>query len=188
MPEKIIIEDCSPTLAGIKTGNIFTLDIKDVSDIYEETRALNKIFTLKGLRAIPLKITSKNLIMYLSRPEKLKCDLSCKEARAILKKKGYTCSSIEEDICKLIKNLKSNTNFPHEIGLFLGYPPCDVNGFMEDTRKGVKCTGYWKVYGDKEKAEKIFCRYKKCTEAYIKSFTKGRDLAQMVVNTKAHSA
>ena len=56
-------------------------------------------------------------------------------------------------------------------------------GFMEDTRKGVKCVGYWKVYGDKEKAEKTFSRYKKCTEVYKKCLSGGRHLSQMIVNT-----
>ena len=88
------------------------------------------------------------------------------EARDILLSKGYSCESVESDIVHLIRQICSQNTFPHEIGLFLGYPPVDVKGFMEDTRKGVKCVGYWKVYGDKEKAEKTFSSYKKCTEVY----------------------
>ncbi len=183
MPDSIIIENCSPTLAGIKTGNIFTIDKKLISNIKEELSDLNRCFTGKGLRAIPLKVTEKNVMIYLYRPERLKEDLSCGEAREILLKKGYRCNSVENDIVHLIHHIHDDSSFPHEIGLFLGYPPVDVKGFMEDTRKGVKCVGYWKVYGDKEKAEKTFSSYRKCTEVYKKCLSGGRRLAQMVVNT-----
>ncbi len=188
MPDSIIVENCSPTLAGIKTGNIFTIDRSLISDIREELRELNQCFIEKGLRAIPLKITEKNVIIYLYRPEKLKADLSSKEARDILLKKGYSCNSIESDIVHLIRHIREDLSFPHEIGLFLGYPPIDVKGFMEDTRKGVKCVGYWKVYGDKEKAEKTFSTYRKCTEIYKKCLSGGRHLSQMVVDTACRSA
>ena len=183
MPDNIIVENCSPTLAGIKTGNIFTIDRSLITDLNEELRELNQCFTDKGLRAIPLKVTEKNVLLYLYRPEMLKADLSSLEAKEILLKKGYTCQSVENDIVHLIDQIHSEASFPHEIGLFLGYPPVDVKGFMEDTRKGVKCVGYWKVYGDKEMAEKTFLSYKKCTEVYKKCLSGGRHLSQMVVNT-----
>ena len=181
MPENIIIENCSPTLAGIKTGNLFSIDTAIVKDVHEELRELNGILSSKGLRAIPLKITDKKILIYLYRPKRLQADLESAEAKNILLQKGYRCSSIEEYIVNLIRHIHEDDCFPHEIGLFLGYPPVDVKGFMEDTRKGVKCTGYWKVYGDKEKAEKTFSRYKKCTDIYKKSFANGRRLSQMIV-------
>ena len=183
MPDNIIVENCSPTLAGIKTGNIFAIDKSLIKDLKEELRELNQSFNEKGLRAIPLKIMEKSILIYLYRPHKRRADLSSSEAREILLKKGYSCSSIESDIVHLIRHIHEDGSFPHEIGLFLGYPPVDVKGFMEDTRKGVKCVGYWKVYGDKEKAEKIFSRYRKCTEIYKKCLSGGRHLSQMVVNT-----
>ncbi len=183
MPDNIIIENCSPTLAGIKTGNIFTIDRRMLSDIKEELCELNRCFTGKGLRAIPLNITEKSVLLYIYRPDRLKEDLSSTEAKEILLNKGYSCDNIESDIVHLIHHIHNDGSFPHEIGLFLGYPPIDVRGFMNDSRKGVKCVGYWKVYGNKEKAEKTFSSYRKCTEVYKKYLLSGRNLAQMVVNT-----
>ncbi len=43
MPDSIIIDNCSPTLAGIKTGNLFTIDRKMISDIKTELSDLNKL-------------------------------------------------------------------------------------------------------------------------------------------------
>ena len=33
---------------------------------------------------------------------------------------------------RLIKRLNEDAEFPHEIGLFPGYPPEDVRGFIEN--------------------------------------------------------
>ncbi len=62
--------------------------------------------------------------------------------------------------------------FPHEIGLFLGYPSEDVLGFIRNRAGNSKMTGAWKVYGDKEKAERIFEKYRKCTRCYLRRLKK----------------
>ena len=50
--------------------------------------------------------------------------------------------------------LRRESDFPHEVGLFLGYPPRDVEGFIREKARRAKCTGAWKVYGDEEAARK----------------------------------
>ena len=50
--------------------------------------------------------------------------------------------------------LRRESDFPYEVGLFLGYPPRDVEGFIREKARRAKCTGAWKVYGDEEAARK----------------------------------
>lgn len=52
--------------------------------------------------------------------------------------------------------LQSAPDFPHEIGLFLGYPAEDVKGFIENKAACSKCSGCWKVYGDEQAARILF--------------------------------
>lgn len=59
-----------------------------------------------------------------------------------------------------IRNLRirinSSKTFPHEIGLFLGYPVEDVKGFIENKGENcVKC-GAWKVYCNPEEKMHFF--------------------------------
>ncbi len=49
---------------------------------------------------------------------------------------------------KTFENFALPRQFPHEIGLFLGYPPEDVCGYIRNKGKCQKCTGHWQVYGD----------------------------------------
>ncbi len=75
MSEEFIIEHCSPTLAGIKTGNMFSVRIKDKTDINKEVRELNKTLKGKGLRVIVLKNTGEYALVYIYRPYHLEKDL-----------------------------------------------------------------------------------------------------------------
>ena len=84
-------------------------------------------------------------------------------------------------MAELICRLRREGAFPHEIGLFLGYPPDDVRGFMDHRDVGCKCVGTWKVYGDAAAAQKAFARYRRCTEIYGRCYSRGRSMEQMIV-------
>ena len=71
--------------------------------------------------------------------------------------------------------------FPHEVGLFLSYPPEDVKGFIENHAANAKCTGVWKVYGDERQARQTFDRYKKCTQTYCERWRSGVELDRLAV-------
>ncbi len=181
MSDELIIEHCSPTLAGIKTGSLFSVRVNPKEDIDSEVRKLNDMLREKGLRIIPLKKTDKYVLLYLYRPDRLKKDLKDPKALCILRMKGYKPESPECCIVQLADHLKNDDSFPHEIGLFLGYPPSDVEGFMKNPFKGVQCCGCWKAYSEPEKAKRTFNRFSTCTKVYHEMNRKGRSLAQLVV-------
>ena len=183
MLSEAVIEYCAPTLAGIKTGSLFT--IRNSTDkIKEEICILNRMLTKKGLRIIPIRKTDKSTLIYLYRPERLKKDLCRQEAEAILAEKGYCCGNPEGCLVQLVKHLADDQEFPHEIGLFLGYPPSDVRSFMESPCKGVKCVGCWKVYSNQDEAEKTFNRFRKCTDIYRRKADSGKSLEELTVDEK----
>lgn len=188
MSEKQLIEHCAPTLAGIKTGNLFSIKNDGKTEVIFEIRKLNRMLRDKGLRVIPLKMAEKYILIYVYRPLYLKRDLDNPKALSILTTKGYKADNPEYLIAQLVKRLVNDSSFPHEIGLFLGYPPSDVEGFMNNPSKGVKCCGCWKVYSEPEKAEKIFKKYARCTQIYRDLNKRGKSLEQLTVNTQTYSA
>ncbi len=181
MCEQLIIRHCSPTLAGIKTANIFTCFYGNKEMLCREIRSLNGRLTVKGLCILPLRIDEKKAVVYVCRPHKLEQDLCDSNAVRLLEEYGYPSRSIFSCILKLADRLSADCDFPHEIGLFLGYPPEDVEGFIRHGAKDYKSVGAWKVYGDTEKAEKLFARYKKCTDIYLKHFASGKSLEHLTV-------
>lgn len=65
---------------------------------------------------------------------------------------------------ELVFRLTQKAPFPHEIGLFLGYPLEDVDGFIRHEGAFAKYSGYWKVYGDTANALKTMKLYKTCRD------------------------
>lgn len=184
MSEQFLIRHASPTLAGIKTGNMFSVKINGDTDIYQEIRELNAILKKKGLRVIPLKRTSTYALIYIYRPGHLRKDLEDPKARRILQDKGYDDCKAEVLITQLVSRINEDEEFPHEIGLFLGYPPADVECFMNNPCSGVECSGCWKAYSNPDKARKTFSRYKKCTDVYQRLNKDGKTLSQLTVMVK----
>lgn len=181
MSEELIISQCAPTLAGLKTGNIFNCSCNRRKGLYECISQMNNRLSEKGLRFIPLKIYGSRAMIYVYRPDRLKKDLEDEDAAAILKSLGYTCRDMHKCINRLRERLKGRKDFPHEIGLFLGYPPEDVKGFIENGATGHKLSGYWKVYGDVKKALKTFALYKKCTRVYLNRCACGVSVERLAV-------
>lgn len=181
MSDELIISQCSPTLAGIKTGSLFSCRIESKEDVIRQIRYLNKLLGRKGIRIIPLRFRKNSALIYVYRPSKLKKDISDGEVMQILKKYGYTSEAPEKCICHLINRIRDLDDFPHEIGLFLGYPLEDVCGFIEHNAKDEKLVGYWKVYGDEHEAQKLFDMYRKCTEDYLKRIRAGNSIEKLTV-------
>ena len=116
------------------------------------------------------------------RPDRLKTDLSNSIACGMLKERSYPSENADRCIVELIKRLKTDKSFPHEIGLFLGYPAEDVDGFVRYGAKNAKSVGTWKVYGNEEEAKKKFALYKKCTGAYKNAYSKHKSFDRLVVS------
>ena len=181
MSEEMLVRHCSPTLAGLKTGNMFTCAFENADDMREDLRRLNCTFRKKGLRIIPLRYRNNRALIYVYRPVKLSEDLSHKTACRLLEERGYQHTAPDRCIVRLIQRLSESEEFPHEIGLFLGYPPEDVCGFIENKADTCKCVGCWKVYGDEDAAKKLFAKYKKCTDVYCTLFANGRSIERLTV-------
>lgn len=181
MSEEMIINHCSPTLAGIKTGALFNCAYPSERELRSSVRSWNKTLSPKGLRVLPLRYNGRTALIYIYRPAMLSIDLKDELARRLLAKCGYVSETPEGCIVQLMRRFAECEEFPHEIGLFLGYPPEDVCGFIANKACGYKCVGYWKVYGDEEKAKKAFAKFEKCTRCYCRQHAKGTGIERLAV-------
>lgn len=184
MSEEAMVRYCAPTLAGIKTGNLFSCRYDSIDEMRDSVRLWNSKLRSRGVRILPLRYCSPHALIYLYRPALLADDLHNDQAKAILRLCGYTPDTAEKCIIRLMQRLKETDDFPHEIGLFLGYPPEDVSGFITHHACNYKCAGCWKVYGDVEKCRCLFAKYKQCTRIYETCLAHGRDIVSMTVTVR----
>ena len=185
MSEELVIRQAAPTLAGIKTGSLFPCPCGEKRALLEEIRAFNRRYQARGLCLLPLRFTEGKALLYLYRPAALCRDLCSRTAEQLLTDAGYPCGSCERCVAKLIRRMRQTEGFPHEVGLFLSYPPEDVKGFIENGAQNAKCTGVWKVYGDERQARQTFAAYKRCTENYCERWHSGERLDRLAVADRA---
>ena len=181
MIEEYLIGHCSPTLASIKTANLMNVPCENTAELENSINALNPMFKSKGLEILILKRCKKTVLIYAYRKSKLQDDLNKENVFTFLKQFGY--ESVDASYCieRLKTRLNESEEFPHEIGIFLGYPLGDVVGFIENAGKNSICVGCWKVYCNECEAMKTFAKYDKCKKIYQKLWLEGRSISKLTV-------
>lgn len=180
--KKALIEHAAPTLAGLKTANMFNYIFDNIEKLEQEVLMLNQEFNTKGLYFEILRRNSKTVLLYVYRKKRLVQELKEKRTIQLLHNAGYdNVTDVKACLEYLKQRLESSDQFPHEIGVFLGYPIEDVLGFINNCGMNCKCCGYWKVYGDEKKAQHLFCQYNQCREIYKKLFLMGESINQLIV-------
>lgn len=181
MSEEMLITHCSPTLAGMKTGNLFCCPCESIEEIEEQIKQWNQILSPKGVQMMLLNMLKERALIYVYRPKKLRTDIQNEGAKCLLREQGYKSYEVNACIGELMNRLCTCEEFPHEIGLFLGYPLEDIKGFIEHKGKNCKCVGCWKVYCNEQEARKTFAKYKRCTTIYKQKLQEGLPIERLVV-------
>ncbi len=179
--ERILIEQCAPTLAGLKTGNVFNYQIRSKENVSGCIACLKETLAPRGVHVVVLRRCGYKALIYVYRKRKLAADLRDPQTADFLKSLGYDPEYPDGCVRLLKERIYNSPGFPHEIGLFLGYPLHDVIGFIQNNGKNFSCCGFWKVYCDRHTAQKCFERYKKCRSVYLSMFQKGKSIMQLTV-------
>ena len=179
MFDEMVVRNCAPTLAGIKVGSLFNCMGQTNEYTLEHVRSLNIRLRPYGVRLIPVCADNKPSLVYMYRPEKLRKYFMEDDVKELLSEFGYEPEDLEGCVKALVSKLFESDEFPHEIGLFLGYPSEDVRGFIENHACDSKCIGCWKVYGNVDEAKKRFELYNKCTSIYCRRLKEGSTIEKL---------
>lgn len=180
MSQEYIIQYCAPTLAGIKIGSLFSYRYQEEETLRRQVAQHNRMLGPKGIVFQILRAGDGTALIYVFRIKQLMAHLQREDVRQFLREQGYTSFSIAACLALLRDHLTAE-DFPHEIGVFLGYPLGDIRGFMEHKGANAKCTGCWKVYTDEVTAQRTFAQYKRCTHSYYQHHLSGTDITQLTV-------
>lgn len=181
--EKALVEQCAPTLAGMKPASLFRIGDTNTSLIRQWAEAWDQRLQPLGIRLLVLKecFRTNACMVYLYRERWLEEILMEPDNWRFLHQVGYETQDIVGALSQLSQRLCLEQEYPHEIGVFLGYPLSDVIGFIENQGRNYTCCGYWKSYGDPEAAKQCFDRYRTCTSTYKRMYGNGTPIIQLVV-------
>ncbi|MCR5785109.1 MAG: DUF3793 family protein [Eubacterium sp.] len=171
--EKQLAYQCAALITGQKVSNTFITsrsNIVRLAAVFKGTSIACRILCVKGNKATFLLYRRGALEKYLKRS-----DIACH-----LKEYGYENMGFGEMLRRLSQRYAAyicrGEEFPHELGLFLGYPSEDVAGFVSSKGRDYKLSGYWKVYGDADHCKKLFASFDLAREQLIKLVAGGAQM------------
>ena len=181
--ESAMVEHCAPTLAGIKPASLFRCCPRSGEDTRQNAHRWDRALTPLGLRVTILKECAHtgDCLIYVYRPGWINSLLVDAENKKFLASCGYELGGMYLLLQQLSERLCLEKDYPHEIGLFLGYPLTDVVGFIENRGKNYTCCGCWKSYSDPAQVQKYFELCRQCTRRYRELYANEPDLLRLVV-------
>lgn len=174
-----VVTQCAPLLQGIKIANLLIVrlfDKENVIALFKKTRFSCLVLYEETEKVIFLVYLKDSLKLYLER----------KEVSKLMNKFGYYEKKLELILHHFALNYAKYRNhiinFPHEMGLILGYPAEDVKGFVENEGKNYLHLGYWKVYGDVENTTLLFQNFDAARELLVSYVKSGIQMKEIVKN------
>ena len=169
---------CAPLIRNRVVANVLTIKRKDAEGIIEILRGTGIVFYI-------LRTKGDKVILFLYRRKELKKYLESEEVSFFLAEYGYEEKCIEDMLkhlsCRIAFYSDSHTTFPHEIGIFLGYPLADVRSFIENDGKNSSYTGYWKVYHNVQETIKLFNSFDEERELAVREIIKGKSIWEIAM-------
>jgi len=115
-----------------------------------------------GLQSRVLADRGTSILLLLYRTDALRELLARKSVRVILSRAGYREPHDLEKTLRELQSRLAGDRFPHEIGVFLGYPLKDVVGFLGWPGVSFTCQGPWKIFGNPKESLRLAARHRLC--------------------------
>ena len=174
-----VVTQCAPVLKGVKISNLITMKPGG----WRKIRAYLK---KSRIICIPLYADAEKEVLFLYRYEQLERHLKNREVREFLRSCGYESFEVASVLVRLRRRYRLyagiSKEFPHELGVLLGYPVGDVQGFIDNRGENSLTSRYWKVYQNPKEAERIFDLYDRVKEQALKEIMCGQSLSHVAVS------
>ena len=171
---------CASALVGVEPANLVCVPQKEIPCLEQELEIYQRVFAKKGVAFQTLCTCPQHQLILVFRPAMVEHYLNQEPVARLLEQYGYNRTQpLTEKLERLRQRMETNKQFPHEIGLFLGYPVEDVVGFIHQKGQNFKLSGPWKVYGDVERAKKSFQRIARVSTALRQRMEQGLSLFQV---------
>lgn len=169
---------CAPSLSGIKPADLISWQGREEAGEGPVER-YTALLARRGIRLRVLRRQGERLLLLVYRPGRLAAWLAQPQVSAMLAAEGYPVDAgVDAMLAALARRLEGE-DFPHEIGLFLGYPPADVEGFRRNGGRNCKLCGYWKVYDQVDEAARQFRAFRRCRATLCRQLAQGKTLSQL---------
>lgn len=159
-----LVLQCAPLISGLKMANLFLMENQNFSQ-------LKLLLKNTGISYSVLLKGEEKMFVLLYMELELNKYLREERVKKLLRERGYH-SNFLYDILPIFRKKYMNymiyrTGFPHEMGILLGYPIEDVEGFIVHQGRNYLGIGPWKVYENMSEKEQMFREFDQAKETMI---------------------
>lgn len=188
MPEDYVSEllayQCMPTLLKLKPASLITVDkglVPDVREIYSLIRSYLDQYSCSFMT---FQETESRLYLFLYSEYLLSQAITAGNRQSFLESLEYPVGKEQMDLTlsqlgKRFRNYWITGGFPHEIGIFLGYPLADVEGFILHGGRNYILCGMWKVYQRVKVAEAAFYNFRRIKTRAVELANRNGELLRL---------
>lgn len=156
--------EAAEVLAGAKPANLVRLSAEELpcgQNLCQLWRQhATELLRWSPLDATVLRETDDSILVLLSHPELMGKRLGGRGATVLLLRAGYPVPlTTDLALRHLVRRFKT-TVFPHEIGLFLGYPLKDVVAFLGWKSLPFTHQRLWKIFGRPHRSLRLADHYR----------------------------
>lgn len=162
--------ECAEVLAGVKPANLISIVNRtrpcgrNLYHLWQRHQA-ELASRLTRLNFMVLQSRPQALLLLCYNPDLLEQHLAHAGIRTLLHKAGYAeGASGAALVAELAGRIGKSDCFPHEIGLFIGYPAKDVAAFMGMVKLPYACQGPWKIYGNPARSLALAEQHRCCRQ------------------------
>ena len=177
----MIAYNAAPTVKGLKPASLinFTIGRKNRIELWKFYK--DEICKEFDLEYIELREKFESLIVLFYKKELLEWYLSKPSSQAFLGGLGYEGHMTLEEKLQLLRE-RFSCSCPDEVGIFLGYPIEDIQGFIKNEGKNSLMCRYWKVYANPDRAQELFETYDKAKASIARSIISNTTLSSTDIN------
>ncbi len=172
-----LVLQCAPVLSGKKISNLFITSEDDA-------KVLEQFLKRTGFYFYRFFYANHKVTYLIFRRKELEEYLLSDEVVQILKLCGYTNISLGFVLrrfqIRYQEYMLHQIDFPHEMGLILGYPVEDVRGFIENNGQNYLYSGYWKVYENLKEKLELFKSYEAVMNEQVYMLKSGMTLEEII--------
>lgn len=172
-----ITMQCAPFLMGLKLSNLLMISNTKLYQAESVLRASHVPYEV-------LLITQEKAAVLLYDKRKLERYLSGGRVQQILIQMGYDSLTLQAVLSRFKGRYQAymtqGREFPHEMGVLLGYPAEDVEGFIRNGGENFLYAGYWKVYGNLPSKLKLFQQFEAARKYLLQHVLRGMDIADII--------
>lgn len=168
---------CAPLFLGLRSSLFLTVTKRQVARI-------ENILRDKRITLYKISENHGKMAVLLFDEKKMKEYIAGEAVQKILGNLGYTGDDLYDFMeifaQRYTEFVRNESAFPHEMGIFLGYPPEDVRGYLENGGKNYLCAGFWKVYENVQEKIKLFSQFERAQDSLVSLILQGNSLGEAV--------